>query len=90
MSDEYLDQEGMSDYAAICEEWGGRFGAFRAPELPDDSLYATIVRSINNPSDPLVSLVIAQPKEDGQIWQLLIREEDLKWVLEHPVDPGTT
>ena len=86
MSDEYLDEQGLSDYAAICEEWGGRFGALRAPGLPDDALYATIVRSINNPSDSLVSLVMAQPKKDGQIWQLLIREEDLKWVLENPVE----
>lgn len=87
MSDEYLDDQGITDFTAICEEWGGRFGALRAPELPPGALYATIVRSIDNPGDPLLSLLISEPREDGRSWQLLIREEDLKWILENPVDP---
>jgi hypothetical protein len=75
----------LIDYMAIAEEWGGRFAALKAPETPRDHVHGVIVRSIQGDDDEIVCLVCSEPAEDGREWRILIRKDELAWVLKHPV-----
>jgi hypothetical protein len=76
--------ERLIDYMAVAEEWGGRFAALRAPETPEDHAHGVIVRSLQE-EEHIVCLICSEPSESGREWRLLIRREDLHWVLKHPI-----
>lgn len=79
-----MPSERLIDYMAIAEEWGGRFAALRAPETLEDHAHGVIVRRLKV-EDEITCLVCSEPSESGREWRLLIRNEDLQWVLKHPI-----